>query len=111
MRNIHAATGGRHVQDAPGNRGWCGLTAAVLGILYLRTALGPFFAANVGSATGVSKDPPALVWVLLARLPLALMLALAMSKGEARHLVGRGCEGRCDLRLSRRHTSSSLMCI
>ena len=64
-------------------------TAAVLAVLIFGLALGPFFAANVGSATGVSKDPPALVWVLLARLPLALMLALAISKwGDSTSLAG-----------------------
>ena len=65
------------------------VTAAVLGFLIFGLALGPFFAANVGSATGVSKDPPALLWVLLARLPLALILALTISKwGDSTSLAG-----------------------
>ena len=65
------------------------VTAAVLGFLIFGLVMGPFFAANVGSATGVSKDPPALVWVFLARLPLALMLALAISKwGDSTSLAG-----------------------
>ena len=65
------------------------VTSVVLALLVFGLALGPFFAANVGSATGVSKDPPALVWVLLARLPLALLLAMAISKwGDSTSLAG-----------------------
>ena len=65
------------------------LTSFVLGFLVYGIALSSFFAANVGSATGVYKEAPDLAPVLLGQTALAFLLTLAISKwGNSTSLAG-----------------------
>lgn len=65
------------------------ITSFVLGFLVYGVALAPFFAANVGTATGVYKETPDLAPVLLGQIALALLLTLAISKwGNSTSLTG-----------------------
>jgi hypothetical protein len=66
-----------------------GLTSFVLGFLVYGLALSSFFAANVGSATGVYKATPDLAPVLLGQLALAFLLTLAINRwGNSTSLAG-----------------------
>jgi hypothetical protein len=51
--------------------------AGVGGLLY-GVLFAPLFAANRGSASGVMRSPPDLLWVGLAHLPFALLLTLVV---------------------------------
>jgi hypothetical protein len=65
------------------------LTSFVLGFLIYGMALASFFAANVGTATGVYKEAPDLAPVLLGQLALAFLLTLAISRwGDSTSLAG-----------------------
>jgi hypothetical protein len=66
------------------------VTSFLLGFLIYGMALADFFAANVGSATGVIKDPPDLLYIGLGQIPLALLLTLAIDRwgGDSRSMVG-----------------------
>jgi hypothetical protein len=69
------------------------VTALVLGFLIYGIALASFFATNVGSATGVAKDPPDLLWIGLAQIPLALLLTMAIDRwGENSKSLGGGAK-------------------
>lgn len=52
---------------------------AVVGSLLYGILFAGLFQANMGSATGVMKDPPEYLWVGLAHLPFAVLLALVVS--------------------------------
>lgn len=64
--------------------------ALVGGVLYGVVFQG-FFAANLGSATGVMKSPPDLGWVALAHLPFGLLLALVI-RWRGRPSAWRGAQ-------------------
>ena len=55
------------------------LTIAVFGGLLYGVVFARLFQANMGSATGVMKSPPDLVWVALAHVPFGVLLALVVS--------------------------------
>jgi uncharacterized membrane protein len=56
-----------------------GMVAIVIlgGVLY-GVIFPPLFAANQGTATGVMKSPPELVWVALAHVPFGVLLTLVV---------------------------------
>lgn len=65
------------------------LTSFVLGFLIYGLLLASFLEANVGSATGVYKDPPEILWIALGQIPLALLLTLAIGRwGNRTSLAG-----------------------
>lgn len=49
-------------------------------VLLYGVLLADFFAANTGSATGVNREEPNLVIMALGQIPLALLLALFISR-------------------------------
>ena len=49
-------------------------------VLLYGVLLAGFFAANAGSATGVNREEPNLVMIALGQIPLALLLALFISR-------------------------------
>jgi uncharacterized membrane protein len=51
---------------------------AVFGGLLYGVVFARLFEANMGSATGVMKSPPDLVWVGLAHVPFGVLLTLAL---------------------------------
>jgi hypothetical protein len=51
------------------------------GVLYV-LVLGNFFAGQVGSATGVMRDPPNMPLIGLAQVPLAFVLAMVIKRWE-----------------------------
>jgi len=55
------------------------LTIALMGGLLYGIVFVDFFQANLGTATGVMRDPPDLLWVGLAHIPFGLLLALVVS--------------------------------
>ena len=56
------------------------VTLFFLGYLIYGMALAGFFETNVGSATGVPRDPLNLVAIGLGQIPAALFLAMAISR-------------------------------
>lgn len=66
------------------------LTSFILGFLMYGIAFADFFAANVGSATGVIKDPPNLAAIGLGQIPLGLFLALAIQRWDDAPSLGTG---------------------
>ncbi len=54
-------------------------TLAAVGALLYGVLLRGFFAAHMGSATGVMKDPPELLWVALAHLPFGMLLTTVLA--------------------------------
>lgn len=68
------------------------ITLFFLGYLIFEMALGDFYAANMGSATGVVKETPVLWASALGSVSYALLLTLAMlSRGASTSIVG-GCK-------------------
>lgn len=55
------------------------VTIAVAGGLLYGVMFAGFYAANLGPATGVMKDPPELLWVGLAHVPFSILLTLVVS--------------------------------
>lgn len=53
-------------------------TIAVLGGVLYGVLFAPLFASNQGSATGVMKSPPELMWVGLAHVPFGILLTLVV---------------------------------
>ena len=53
--------------------------AFIMEVLLYGVLLADFFAANAGSATGVSREEPSLLIMALGQIPLALLLALFIS--------------------------------
>ncbi len=67
-----------------------GITMYVVGYLIWTVALAGFFAANAGSATGVSRDPQ-LVWAIaLGTLSLAALVTLAVGSRAGSLTIGAG---------------------
>ena len=61
-----------------------GVALFVMGFLIWGFALAGFFEAHVGSATGVMKDPPDFLFIVLASLLQGIFLALVLGwKGVA----------------------------
>src|SRR5262245_51591942 len=59
------------------------VTIAVLGGILYGVIFAKLFASNQGSATGVMKVPPDLLWVGLAHVPFGILLALVVRwRGE-----------------------------
>jgi uncharacterized membrane protein len=59
------------------------LTIAVLGGVLYGVIFANLFASNRGSATGVMKSPPDLLWVGLAHVPFGVLLTLVVQwRGE-----------------------------
>ena len=54
--------------------------AFMMEVLLYGVLLADFFAANPGSATGVNREEPNLVMMALGQIPLALLLALFISR-------------------------------
>jgi uncharacterized membrane protein len=54
------------------------LTIAVVGGVLYGVVLRSLFASNQGSATGVMKSPPDLLWVALAHVPFGILLTLVV---------------------------------
>lgn len=54
------------------------VTIAIAGALLYGVVFRELFLANRGSAVGVMKSPPELVWVGLAHVPFGLLLALVI---------------------------------
>ena len=52
--------------------------------------LAGFFAANAGSASGVNREEPNLLIMALGQIPLALLLALFISRRENRPSMASG---------------------
>jgi hypothetical protein len=52
--------------------------------------LADFFAANAGSATGVNREEPNLVMIAAGQIPLALLLALFISRWGNRPSMASG---------------------
>jgi hypothetical protein len=52
-------------------------------VLLYGVLLADFFAANAGSATGVNREEPNLVMIALGQIPLALLLALFISRWDS----------------------------
>lgn len=55
------------------------VTIATVGGLLYGVVLADYFAANQGSASGVMKSPPDLLWVALAHVPFGLLLTLVIA--------------------------------
>ena len=55
------------------------LAIALFGGLLYGVLFAKLFEANMGSATGVMKRPPDLLWVGLAHVPFGVLLALVIS--------------------------------
>lgn len=55
------------------------LTIALVGGLLYGVIFAELFAANLGSATGVMKETPDLLWIGLAHVPFGLLLTLVIS--------------------------------
>lgn len=66
---------------------------AVIGGLLYGILFAGFFEANLGSATGVMKRPPELLWVGLAHVPFGVLLALVVSWRGATSLGGGAVTG------------------
>ncbi len=65
------------------------VTSFILGFLLYVVALGGFFEANLGSATGVMRDPPGMIAIILGQIPGALFLAMVIARwGDSRSLAG-----------------------
>ena len=54
------------------------VTLFVAGYLIYGLALADFYAANVGSATGVEKDPPIWLYLVLGQLVFAAFVTLVL---------------------------------
>jgi len=52
---------------------------ALIGALLYGILFAGLFGANMGSATGVMKDPPDFLWVALAHVPFGVLLTLVIS--------------------------------
>jgi hypothetical protein len=59
-------------------------------VLLYGVLLADFFAANAGSATGVNREEPNLVMIALGQIPLALLLALFISRWGERPTMASG---------------------
>lgn len=59
-------------------------------VLLYGVLLADFFAANAGSATGVNREEPNLVMIALGQIPLALLLAVFISRGGNRPSMASG---------------------
>jgi hypothetical protein len=57
-----------------------GVVLMVLGYLIFDTLLGDFYAANAGSATGVSRDPQIMWAVAIGALAYAALILFALSR-------------------------------
>ena len=67
-----------------------GITIYVVGYLIFDVVFGAFYAANMGSATGVSRDVN-LVWaVALGSLSYAALVALAIGNRPGPSTIGTG---------------------
>ena len=69
-----------------------GITMYVVGYLIWNLLFADFFAANVGSATGVDRDTE-LVWaVVLGTFSLAALVTLAVGSCARASTIGEGCK-------------------
>jgi hypothetical protein len=65
------------------------VTLFVAGYLLYGLALADFYAANVGSATGVEKDPPIWLYLVLGQLVFAAFVTLVLGwKGVSSAVAG-----------------------
>lgn len=65
------------------------VTLFVAGYLIYGLALADFYAANVGSATGVEKDPPIWLYLVLGQLAFAAFVTLVLGwKGVSSAVEG-----------------------
>jgi hypothetical protein len=67
-----------------------GITLHVLGYVIWVMALADFFAANTGSATGVSRDAPLMWAIALGNLSLGALLTLAIGSRPKFPSIGEG---------------------
>jgi len=67
-----------------------GITLHVLGYLIWVVAFADFFAANTGSATGVSRDAPLMWAIALGNLSLGALLTLAVASRPKFPSIGEG---------------------
>lgn len=67
------------------------VSIALVGGLLYGVLFAGLFEANTGTATGVMKSPPELLWVGLAHVPFGLLLALVVSwRGATSPRAGAG---------------------
>jgi hypothetical protein len=67
-----------------------GVTMYVLGYLIFEMAFGTFYAANVGSATGVIREAPLQWAVALGSLALAALVTLGIESRSGDVTIGKG---------------------
>jgi hypothetical protein len=56
------------------------VTAFILGFLLYGLALANFMVANAGTATGVMRDPPMWLPLVLGQFPLAILLSIIIAR-------------------------------
>lgn len=69
-----------------------GITLHVVGYLIFGLAFAQFFAANVGSATGVAREPQLWWAVALGNLSLGTLMTLAVGTRAGSRAIGEGAK-------------------